>query len=136
MQKINVQKIMEEIREEIKEKGYTEDMLSFHEIPVRTDQILDAIPAENKTIFTSTINQVRNASYIPWYRPVPNGIKGFIKKVIRKCVGFVVAPITDDQNIYNSLNITLVEQLCNRVEEQQEQILKLEKCIADLNKNK
>ena len=33
-QPVNIQKIMEEIRAEIKEKGYTADMLSFSEIPL------------------------------------------------------------------------------------------------------
>ncbi len=32
MGELNVEKIMEEIREEIKEKGYTNDMLGFSEV--------------------------------------------------------------------------------------------------------
>lgn len=34
MSELNVEKIMEEIREEIKEKGYTNDMLSFSDMIV------------------------------------------------------------------------------------------------------
>lgn len=33
-QSVNIQKIMEEIRAEIREKGYTADMLSFSDVPL------------------------------------------------------------------------------------------------------
>lgn len=132
MQEINVEKIMEEIRQEIKEKGYTEDMLSFYEIPVSSD--VPVSNTEDGNTFSGALNQLRGASYIVWKRPLPDGVKGLVKKIIRKCICFVVGPITDDQNVYNGLNITLIEQLCNTINEQKEKIEELEKRISTLEK--
>lgn len=117
MQQINVQEIMEQIKAEIKEKGYTEDMLSFHDIPLANIKLAE---------------QMREAAYIAWRRPVPGGVKGFVKRIIRKCIGFVVAPITEDQTDFNYLTAAMAEELYTIIEEQQKELCEQRKLILQL----
>ena len=86
MRQVNVEEIMEEIKDEIKEKGYTDDMLSFSDIPLANVDLA---------------GQMKDAAFIAWRRPVSQGVKGIIKRIIRKCVGFVIAPVTEDQTRFN-----------------------------------
>ena len=97
MSEINVEKIMEEIREDIKRKGYTEDMLSFSEIKMPTASMSTDFNIDE---FKALIQQVQSSWLVSWRADnIGGGIKGFVKKVIRKITGFVVAPLADAQNV-------------------------------------
>lgn len=122
MQQINVEEIMEQIREDIKKKGYTADMLSFDDIPLHNEPDLD------------TIERMSGTFFLEWRRPVPSGIIGFIKRVIRKCVGFIIAPITDDQTKYNRDVLSAFQELFLLIENQQVELEEMNKTIKSLNK--
>ena len=100
MQQINVEKIMEEIRAEIMEKGYTADMLSFTEVP---------LPAEHENT-TDAVERMRRSSFIAWRHPVNSGIKGMVKRVLYKLTGFIIAPVTEDQMVFNNSAVSMAEQ--------------------------
>lgn len=120
MYQINMDKILEQINEEIKKKQFEGDMISFEDIPLISD--LDAI------------EQMHNSFYIDWRRPVSLGIKGIIKKMIRKCVGFFVAPIAEDQTKFNWETLMAIEQIFELLDKQQMQLEQRNKIIKKLEK--
>lgn len=111
MENINIEKIMQEIREEIAEKGYTNDMLSFNDV------ILDGSDLTaskfDKVRFNEELYSLNHYWDVKTYRSVEcgNTLKAklitFIRKVIRKCIKFYVEPITEDQNTFNAVAVKL-----------------------------
>ena len=118
MKEINVEEIMEEIRREIRDKGYTSDMLSFTDVknPIAEAEEMNF----NINEFRNTVNTVLNTKYVPSRTDenIGSGIKGFIKRVVRKLVWFNIAPISDKQNIFNEQVSTAFLQLFSYIEEQ------------------
>ncbi len=96
---VNIEQIMDEIRTEIKEKGYTADMLSFDDvsklaiIPIGDSENYD--PDEFNGIVSYLDANSTVAVNIP---PKGNFIVIFIKKVIRK---FITRPLARQQSEYN-----------------------------------
>ena len=130
MQQINVQKIMEEIRAEIREKGYTADMLSFEDVPL-SDESESSVGGGT---VPDAVNRMRGMAYIAWRRSVNQGIKGIIKRVLYKLTGFVVAPITEDQTAFNIAAVSMAEQIYAIFEEQQKEIMQQKETIELLRK--
>ena len=138
MQEINVEEIMQEIRAEIKEKGYTKDMLSFKDV---VSDVSTALPVEFDIVELREVIERMNETFdIPWYRDVGGGIKGFIKKVIRKLNMFLIAPVTEDQSEFNSRVVNSSNQVLCFIEEQNEKMEELKEEIrvlkAELQKAK
>lgn len=97
---INIENIMQDIRNEIKEKGYTYDMLSFKEVTAAP-----LSDTENVSIadIEKDVNYMENASAVAAYRPLGGSkLAVFIKKIIRKLIKFYVEPIVESQNDFNS----------------------------------
>lgn len=100
---VNIEEIMQGIRQEIKEKNLTSDMLSFEDVPYRKpgDAVngcaLDSEEIKNAMIYL-------NGHYnIQPYKPLGgNALFVFVKKIIRKLTKFYVEPIVFDQNDYNA----------------------------------
>ena len=120
MKEINVEEIMEIIRQDIKNKGYTADMLSFKDV----NTPIDSAGQFSLEEFRCTIGAISASRYVPGRTNdnIGNGVKGLIKKVIRKLVWFIIAPISDGQNIYNEQVATALLQLQNYIEEQNRQM--------------
>lgn len=111
---VNIENIMKEIRQEIKEKGYTYDMLSFNE-----NISISATDTEN--ISFDEINQqlsyLNNNYSVVSYRPLNgNKLAVFIKKVIRKLTKFYVEPIVASQNEFNAYNVRTLNALVSVAE--------------------
>lgn len=131
MEQINIEKIMEEIRQEIQEKGYTNDMLSF-------DDITD-FDEENKTLedYFDILNSTWN---VQAYRELPGGnglvskIIVFIKKVLRKLIKFYIEPIVADQDEFNANSVRLLNMINGYININDKKIEILEKEIAQLKK--
>ncbi|MCI8316859.1 MAG: hypothetical protein HFH74_17850 [Lachnospiraceae bacterium] len=115
MGELNVEKIMEEIREEIKEKGYTNDMLGFSEVTWEDTGInaerFDWIKYnEELFLLNSTWNVNPN-------REIQNklGIKGkcttLFKRFVRKCIRFYLSSIVQDQVSFNATTVRLINML-------------------------
>lgn len=131
MKQIDVEKIIEEIREEIKEKGYTKDLLSFSD-----SCIADGINMEeilSLAYLTRTKSQIDE--YPVWGQDsFSSKIKTFIKKVIRKSVKFYVVPIVEKQNLFNELASDRIVDLCRVLQEKDAQITRLQKQMKDIEK--
>ena len=117
---INVENIMEEIRKEIKEKGYSPDMLSFKDVNASYEVERNF----NKKEFTNTVGQVEMTKYVPWkHENLGSNAKGTAKKVVQKLVGPIIAPMSDGQNVYNQQVAEAFSQLLGYVS-RQEKLLK------------
>lgn len=121
MSELYVEKIMEEIREEIKAKGYTNDVLSFSDIIIEDTEIYGE--KFDKIIFNeelAVINRIWNINPDREIQCKP-GIKGrcvgFIKKVIRKCIRFYLSPIVREQDSFNATAVRLINMVNLYMEE-------------------
>lgn len=97
MAKINIEEIMEEIRQEIKNKGISEDLLEF------SDPSLAglSVPIFCKQEMMADLQAVNESYYVDPVRPLGSGVKGAIKKILRRCMLFYVKPMVEEQNLYN-----------------------------------
>ena len=116
---VNIEQIMQEIRQEIRDKGLTSDMLSFEDVPYNKPGTavegygLDAPEAKEALVYLNGHYNVQP------YKPLGgNALFVFVKKVIRKLTKFYVEPVVFDQNdfnantvrMFNAVNETLTKQ--------------------------
>lgn len=148
IREIDIEKIIAEIREDIKKKGYKESDLSFNDIAINE-------PAEN-TVQATEHDELKKTLYYlntNWCHDISmpvnssNKLARFVKKFIRKFVRFLFYPVLTLQNninanIVNSLNV-LVErseayknQENEKVEDLMKKIEVLEREIAAIKKER
>lgn len=133
MKVIDVEKIMEEIRAEIKEKGYTNDLPDFVDVSCTISPSHKGL--FDKAEYREDIQYLNEHWNVSAYRPlVGNGIKVFIQKVIRKCTKFYVEPIVREQNGFNAKATTAFNILNLYIEKMQEENELLKKRIEQLEK--
>lgn len=110
MIEINVEEIMEEIRKDILEKGYTNDMLSFEDIKVQ-ECAIDSVRFQMQEMAREL--SVVNSNYeLHFYREYEgNFIKNIIKKVIRKIIKPIIFPICEEQIRYNVAVTRVLNQM-------------------------
>lgn len=139
MKIINVEKIMEEIRAEIKEKGYVDDLPDF------SDTFCTISPSHrgifDKDEFQETVQYLNENWNVQAYRQlIGNGLAGKIKilirKIIRKCIKFYIEPIVEEQDKFNGKVTTSFNILVLYVTQMQEENSNLKKQIEQLEKEK
>lgn len=121
MDELNVEKIMEEIRSEIKEKGFTNDILSFNDI-ISDDMGINGEKFDrvhfNEELFN--INMLWNVNPNREIEKKP-GLKGkcvtLFKKFIRKCIRFYLSAIVMEQDTFNATSVRLFNMLNLYMEE-------------------
>lgn len=131
MQEIDIEKIMEEIRQEIRDKGYKEEDLDFADIAV--------ISTKTVTAGYDPEELERQAAYLnansqnPICFPLSgNPVKVFLQKVLRRCFLFVIFQAFQFQNRFNISVTCFLNQVRNyqaenselkeQLKKQQEQI--------------
>lgn len=104
MIEIDVQKIVDEIKNEIEIKGYKSQILSFKEV-----EEIGSLYSTNFSLneLDSNISEANRLYYIEeypiiWQDSLFQKITGFIKKVIRKTMKFYIAPMVEKQNKFNA----------------------------------
>jgi len=103
-EKINIEEIMAEIKQSIKEQGLTADMLSFEDVPYRKN-------AQSGSA-SEALDYVSTHYYIQPYKELQgNPVKVFIKKVIRKLTKFYIEPVVFEQNDFNANAVTVMKSL-------------------------
>lgn len=98
---IHTEEIMEEIRKEIQEKGYTEnDLKLFREVDLKTDIAQqDCYDVDN---FENHVANLNTMYYISVeHERSGNAIKRILQKIIGKLIRFYVEPIVEEQLRYN-----------------------------------
>ncbi|WP_297958613.1 hypothetical protein [uncultured Ruminococcus sp.] len=103
-EKINIEEIMAEIKQSIKDQGLTADMLSFEDVPYRKN-------AQSGSA-SEALDYISTHYYIQPYKELKgNPVKVFIKKVLRKLVKFYVEPVVFEQNDFNANAVTVMKSL-------------------------
>lgn len=130
---VNVNEIMKEIRNDIQEKGYTNDMLSFDDVIV--DVGTGHVTKFDKVKFNEEIFNINHEWNVQAYRPLQGGkVSVFFKKVIRRLVYFFVEPIVLAQDGFNASLVRMMNQMNCYIDEQNEQIKELKEKIDELEK--
>ena len=153
-ERINIESIMEEIREEIKEKGYTNDLLSFDDCQVSLEG--SSLNNFEKRAFYEEIVSINHSwniapdHAISFSGNIIRRIFVIIKKIVRRLIKFHVDPIVNDQSAFNSnlvktmnmINAYIdekeieIERLNRRQEQMQNQIKELNEKMTLLIDNK
>ena len=103
-EKINIEEIMAEIKQSIKEQGLTADMLSFEDVPYKKN-------AQSGSA-SEALDYVSTHYYIQPYKELQgNPVKVFIKKAIRKLTKFYVEPVVFEKNDFNANAVTVMKSL-------------------------
>lgn len=115
--KVNIEEIMEQIRKDIEQKGYKDDILDFDDMIVSTGNLED-----NEYFSTDLLD--KDIEYVNqhWNIPIYNSLNSdkaisFIKKVIRKSIQFFVVPIAENQNEFNASIVrclNMIKQFINK----------------------
>ncbi len=120
---INTEKIMSEIRLEIKNKNISADIPCFEDIPYKNP---DGVPFSKN--LDKAVEHLRSRSYIqPYHRICGNPVNVFLKKSVRKIIKFHTEPIVSEQNNFNASVVNTVTLLRNTQKQLIKRIEKLEK---------
>ena len=135
---INIEEIMNEIRQNIKERGYDKEPLSFEDVAMSEPAVSEDTHF-SMTEFLTELNYMNRNCCNSLNVPVEsrNSIGVFVKKMIRKCTRFIVFPIVNFQNAYNVSNVRCINQLKEYVvlmEGYTKRIEQLEKEVEELKK--
>ncbi len=136
MQKIDVEQIMNEIRAEIREKGYTENELKFQDIPI------PAVPGTDNGKFNlAELHNQINACNKDWNNPMyfstsgGNPVKEFYRKAMRKVSRCVFWPIVNYQNKFNSDVVRALNQVKYYIDSDDEKYAAIkEQLLKDMKK--
>ncbi|WP_304180620.1 class I SAM-dependent methyltransferase [Leptotrichia trevisanii] len=116
---INVEEIMNKIRQNIKDKGYLEEekINNFDFTPKISEE-------DNFRYDLDVLNQVWN---INLEREVlsRNKLFSFLKKVIRKLTRWYIVPMLQDQITFNSYAVRAINNLNKQLDKKNEEIIKL-----------
>ncbi len=99
---VNIEEIMQEIKAEIKEKGYTADMLDFKDVAAVT--VHSGSNGDfNSEEYGDIVSYLSENSVVPVSMPIKgNPIIVFIKKLIRRIARVTIRPVTEHQTEYNA----------------------------------
>lgn len=136
---INIEKIMNEIREETGKDDYEDDVLAFDDVLIDLKEVLYGIEWDYDNILAS-FSHIEN---LHWDRePEGNVFVKAIKKVIKKSVNFLIAPIVSEKIQLNQLYIQSLYQIEEYMYKQNElldvyqtHLAALEKRLSEIDMN-
>ncbi len=112
--KINIEEIMAEIKQNIKDQGLTADMLSFEDVPY--EKPVDMTSGTSVEESDEALRYLNTHYYIQPYKELGgNPLKVFFKKVIRKLTKFYVEPVVFEQNEFNANTAKVLNTIRNSV---------------------
>lgn len=117
MGKIDVQEIMEGIRKEIADRGYTKEEISYAQALANMDAAsLDKCynPRALRMKYEYLQGHYNNPIY---FKLKGNPVKALFQKVIRRFFLFVIYPAFHYQNVYNEAVADCIRQVKNYIEE-------------------
>lgn len=139
MSAIDIEAIMEEIRETVKAHGPYEAIPAFDEIPLEGGEAAPVPEADNISggQLRGAISRNLGGSWtIPWVYPIPAGnpmVRGY-KKVATKLARCAVAPVAQRVTETNQAMKGSIEQLASVIEQQQAQIQALKERLDEMEK--
>lgn len=141
MKEINVEQIMQEIKEDIQKRGYTDENIDFENITGNVKAVLGIKTDFSAHELECAIRGAADMHRIEYYRMIPKGgVKSFIQRSIRKMVKFMMVPMVDQQNQFNYQTTVCLRQFEAFVKEhdmqmgQKDQMIdRLEEKLFELN---
>lgn len=115
---VNVEQIMSEIRNEIKEKGLNDNMLSFIDVPIPEEvAIADIGDGPFDKVDFLDANKAMNRTYQVsiWHKFSGNKFIQLLKRGTRKLIRSTIEPIVNDQNTFNLAVARSINELRNLV---------------------
>ncbi len=133
---VDIEKIMQEIREEIKEKGLDKELPAFESgAPIRCGAVYECF---DEDYFYENVEQMNQTCLIQPDRPIAgNPIAVLIKKTIRKLTRFYIAPAFCDQSQFNVAAVKAMNSLRYYIDEDRKskaRIDELAKRVEELEK--
>ena len=97
MIQIDVESIMENIRQNIKERGYEKSDLKFADIEVRNREGIELLDQDFEIDkFSQMIVKMDGKRNVQcWRQLVGNKVKVMFQKIVRKCIKFYIEPIVE-----------------------------------------
>ncbi len=125
---VDIGKIMQEIRAEIKEKGLDKEILAFESgRPKQSSHVYDCFDFD---FFADNAEKMNRVCLLQPNKPITgNPIAVFIKKTIRKLTRFYIAPIVTDQSEFNICVTKVTNSLRYYIEEEKKDKQQIEKLI-------
>ena len=121
---INIEQVVEEIHQQICEKGISLDIPEFSGASEKP--VIEIAPFDMDE-FMQNVAAVDRRYQIECYAPiVGNPVVKLIKRVVRKMVNFIIAPIVEDQNAFNSAAAKTIFSLQSYINELEQRISELE----------
>ena len=121
---VNIEQVVEEIHQQICEKGISLDIPEFSGASEKP--VVEIAPFDMDE-FMQNVAAVERRYQIECYAPiVGNPVIKLIKRVVRKMVNFIVAPIVEDQNAFNSAAAKTIFSLQSYISELEKRIKELE----------
>ena len=119
---VDIEEIMREIRAQIAAEGVKEQIPAFSSVAVDhpTDCPQDNVGGWEQ--FMQSLRYVNESYEIPYYWELgPANLKTFIKRIIRKLLKFLLAPIVARQNEFNAYTVRCLNTMRYFMEEQRKE---------------
>ena len=124
---------MAQIKQDIKDKGLSSDMLSFEDIPYRKPVQADNAGDISGEDFKGRMLWLKAHYYIQPYKQLAgNAVSVLAKKVIRKMAKFYVEPVVFEQNDFNANVVSVIGSLTESNRKLERRISALERENAEL----
>lgn len=117
--KIDVENILEEIRQEIKDRSLTEEIMSFDVFQLEYDmnQQKNVINAVLSNLNKMKKSEIELCDDFSGYRKVTSKLVGLIKRVVFKLTFFIFKPLVDDINNYNRGLVGIQEKVMTKIQQ-------------------
>ncbi|MCC8050008.1 MAG: hypothetical protein LIO99_13600 [Clostridiales bacterium] len=123
MKEVNIEAILEEIRTEIKDKGYKKADLSFDDIAIQKPVEESPVDVLAQEMGYLNENYLHDTS-IPF--EAGNIVSKVMKKCIRKMVRFMFWPVLSFQNRFNASTVASLNIFVARMEQMDRRLDKIE----------
>ncbi len=127
---INIEQIMDEIREDIRRKGIVSDLPDFKKGKRPAEDAAEAFDAEEFALKLGAFEDEYQVNAFPEI----GGGRSFIKKVIRRLISFQTAPPISEQNIVNMDTAELFQMVGAYMKDRDRRIEELTKEVEELKK--
>lgn len=139
MQDINIEQIMQEIRDDIKAKGLKDENISFEDVILLGGGT--GAPYSKEAYTDMLVNAGEDSEVLSYRELSGNPISKIIKKINRRLIAFYIESIVDDQNkfnkdVYKGLTMCLskFEEDNAKMEALEKKLYEAEKKISELEK--
>ena len=132
---VNTEEIMAQIKQEIKDRELSSDMLSFEDIPYTKPVQASSAGDISGEEFSGKLVWLKAHYYIQPYKQLAgNAVSVLAKKVIRKMAKFYVEPVVFEQNDFNANLVSVIDSLTESEKKLAKRVDALEKENAELRK--